>query len=381
MNVKLPGLVELVRRDVILSEDAAFDAMLSEPSPCDGCPWREQCAHGQVACKAFVAFIHGKPEAWVHYPRTQPPTHEYYEQAMAAEPPEWLEQRKQVSAQTLVANAREWMGRVVDGGEVVGVLGRGSGTVLQVRCSKCGRETKLRPGEVATWKCLCGKNPRLTASNRAAAIARWKGKELQNGWTCVAVEFTPKAVLVVRHGPTGIVERRSAARVASNGIAAPERSRRRKGQYAPGSALDVLSDAQAAAYQARVAKRSAVSDDTKLNARKVAAQKRGAATRAANLAVRVAETTVADLRLAYLGTVDPQGWCCTYVDLAGVVFEHPDAGQKVLTVAALLAGETPSGLPAEACPRHEEVAFVPERRHRRTRSQIALDAYLDGREP
>jgi hypothetical protein len=46
------------------SEGFNLAAVLAEPAPCDGCPWRRACAEDELACHIFARWVDGRWHSW-----------------------------------------------------------------------------------------------------------------------------------------------------------------------------------------------------------------------------------------------------------------------------------------------------------------------------
>jgi hypothetical protein len=237
MTLKPPGYIELIHREVVLSEDRAALAELAKPAPCDKCELHQHCADTKQACKAFVAFVHGHPGAWHSYmrPRSRKPTAAHYAVAMGEAVPKYLKGRAPTTGTPttrVLANmatlAHELVGRVVNGREVVRLerqackSGYPALTLCILRCPKCRREIVGKPHQVrhgTVGACRCVRDAQQATTYRANVRAEFVGKQLRNGWRCVDVEFGPgtKTMLILRHDKTGAMVRRLAHRVR-NGI-------------------------------------------------------------------------------------------------------------------------------------------------------------------
>lgn len=267
MNAKLPGLVALVRRDVILSEDRAALAELARTPPCATCKLFEHCKAAKVACKAFVAYVHGERTgehaAWHGYSRRKP-TAEWYAIALAEEPPEgWKrcgrDRPEEVQASMDVL-AREWMGREVGGREVVGIERRNTRLCLNVRCHRCGSESAIRVDDIRGGHakvCKCVMHAGRVAASRERKRAEYVGRTLANGWRCVDVEFLMRGdrkgyipYLVLLHDATGVTSHIQAWAVRGGRELAPPSRRKIR-------AVQAAQAQHAAQEQARAARLAA----------------------------------------------------------------------------------------------------------------------------
>lgn len=238
------GLVSLVRRQIVLDEDRAALAVLAAPSPCDDCPYREQCIDEEVVCKRFVAYVWGVPEwRWRRIKQT-PPSHRWYLEAHAEEPPAWLRlATSEGDQERMCARIGRWrtelFGREFNGRRVVDVVSRGRMVAAVLHCDACGKDalrstSDVRRGNVPRCACVHAHEwGRAYATAVGEKLrAEFVGKHVRNGWHCIdIVHRSPRTrhgqaapYLVLKHDVTGdVIEQ------------LPHRARRGIGLHLPGT--------------------------------------------------------------------------------------------------------------------------------------------------
>ncbi len=247
MNARLPGPVKLIRRSIVHGEYLDALATLAAPYPCDGCALFDLCKAKRLACRRFVAYVHNGHGGGYS---NRKPTAGQYDEAMAADPPAWLTghrlARSEKDRASLEAWRREFVGRTFEGRQCVGVVRNHRGSYCaRMHCAECGVTSSvdicvLQKGR--TPMCRCAMFARKRERERERFRAEFTGKELANGWQCVAVEYVARrfhgkpngsrTYLRLQHTSGAIAVRTPEAIRKGQGMRPPGEAKRQRRAYA-----------------------------------------------------------------------------------------------------------------------------------------------------